>query len=46
MLGAGSGDHVAFVVNGTDVRVVNTAIYAMRILQDGMACAAGEAGII
>lgn len=39
-LGVQSGDKVSFIVDGDEVRVVNTAIYGMRMLQAELA---GEA---
>lgn len=42
VLGVQSGDKVTFIVDGTTVRVVNAAQYAMRLLQEEMR---GEAGL-
>ncbi|MGJ9529858.1 AbrB/MazE/SpoVT family DNA-binding domain-containing protein [Actinotignum sp. GS-2025a] len=39
-LGINKGDRIGFVVDGNDVRVINSARYAMSVLQDGLA---GEA---
>lgn len=39
-LGVSSGDRVTFIVEGNSVRVVNSAVYAMQVLQQQMA---GEA---
>lgn len=36
VLGVQSGDKVTFIVDGTTVRVVNAAQYAMRLLQEEM----------
>ncbi len=40
VLGVTSGDRVTFIVEGNTVRIVNSAIYAMQVLQSEMA---GEA---
>lgn len=40
VLGVTSGDHISFIVEGSTVRIVNSAVYAMQILQEEMA---GEA---
>lgn len=40
VLGVSSGDRVSFIVEGNNVRIVNSAIYAMQVLQKEMA---GEA---
>ena len=45
VLGVQSGDKVTFIVNGTTVRVVNAAQYAMRLLQEGMRGEAEQAGL-
>lgn len=37
VLGVASGDRVTFVVEGNTVRIVNSAVYAMQILQQEMA---------
>ncbi|MHB1990592.1 AbrB/MazE/SpoVT family DNA-binding domain-containing protein [Actinotignum timonense] len=39
-LGINKGDRIAFVVDGSDVRVINSARYALSVLQTGLA---GEA---
>ena len=36
VLGIAEGDRVSFVVEGDSVRLVNTAIYAMKMLQSEM----------
>ena len=33
-LGVSSGDRVTFIVEGNSVRVVNSAVYAMQVLQE------------
>ena len=43
-LGIESGDRVTFIVNGHNVRVVNSAVYAMMRLQDQMKGQANKAG--
>lgn len=40
VLGVASGDRVTFVVEGNTVRIVNSAVYAMQMLQREMS---GEA---
>ena len=37
VLGVASGDRVTFVVEGNTVRIVNSAVYAMQMLQQEMA---------
>lgn len=36
VLGVASGDRIAFVVEGNTVRIVNSAVYAMHVLQKEM----------
>ena len=36
VLGVTSGDRVTFVVEGNSVRIINSALYAMEILQNEM----------
>lgn len=45
VLGVSNGDRVTFIVEGNTVRLVNSAIYAMQMLQQEMKGAAAEAGI-
>lgn len=45
ILGVNSGDRVTFVVEGDSIRLVNSAVYAMRMLQNQMAGEAEKAGI-
>ena len=33
VLGVENGDRVSFIVDGADVRLVNSAVYAMQMLQ-------------
>lgn len=37
VLGVASGDRITFIVEGNTVRIVNSAIYAMQVLQQEMA---------
>ena len=45
-LGVEPGDRVTFVVDGTNVRVVNSAVYALMKLQDQMKGAAEKVGLM
>lgn len=45
VLGVDSGDRVTFLVDGSTVRVVNTATYAMQMLQEEMKGQASAAGL-
>ena len=45
VLGVSTGDRVTFIVEGTSVRIVNSAVYAMQILQSEMAGEAARAGL-
>lgn len=45
VLGVTSGDRISFIVEGSTVRIVNSAIYAMQVLQSEMAGEAERAGI-
>ena len=42
ILGVSSGDRITFVVENGSVRLINSAVYAMQMLQAQMA---GEAGL-
>ena len=44
-LGIESGDRVTFIVDGNNVRVVNSAIYALMRLQEQMGGEAEKAGL-
>lgn len=44
-LGVSNGDRVTFIVDGSTVRIVNSAVYAMQILQQEMAGEAECAGL-
>ena len=46
MLGVSNGDRVTFIVEGNTVRIVNSAVYAMQILQQEMAGEAERIGLI
>lgn len=45
VLGVGNGDRVTFIVNNGEVKLVNSAVYAMQMLQKGMQGEADKAGI-
>ncbi|MCI1667266.1 MAG: AbrB/MazE/SpoVT family DNA-binding domain-containing protein [Olsenella sp.] len=45
VLGVQSGDKVTFVVEGKTVRVMNSASYAMRLLQQDMSEVADRLGV-
>lgn len=45
-LGIDVGDRVTFVVDGTQVRVVNSAVYALEKFQDQMRGEAEKAGFL
>ena len=45
VLGVSSGDRVSFIVEGYNVRIVNSAVYAMQVFQKEMVGAAEAAGI-
>ena len=40
-----SGDRVTFIVEGNTVRIVNSAVYAMQMLQQEMAGEAEHTGL-
>ena len=44
-LGVESGDRVTFIVDGNNVRVVNSAVYAIMRLQNQMRGKAEKAGL-
>ena len=44
-LGVSSGDRVTFIVEGRTVRMVNSAVYAMELLQREMAGEGERAGL-
>ncbi len=45
VLGVANGDRVSFIVEENSVRIVNSAVYAMQILQTEMAGEAEAAGL-
>ena len=45
VLGINNGDHISFIVEGNTVRMVNSAVYAMQILQKEMAGKAKKYGL-
>ena len=45
VLGVTSGDRVTFIVEGNTVRIVNSAVYAMQVLQNEMAREAERTGL-
>ena len=45
VLGVSSGDRVTFIVEGDNVRLVNSAVYAMQIFQKEMAGEAERTGL-
>ena len=45
-LGVESGDRVTFIVDGSTVRVVNSAVYAIMRLQNQMRGEAEKAGLL
>ena len=45
VLGVASGDRITFIVEGNTVRLVNSAVYAMQVLQQEMAGEAERAGL-
>ena len=46
VLGVSNGDRVTFIVEGKSVRIVNSAVYAMQVLQQEMAGDAERTGLI
>lgn len=45
VLGVTSGDRITFIVEGNTVRIVNSAVYAMQVLQKEMTGEAERAGL-
>ena len=45
VLGVNSGDRITFIVENNSVRIVNSAVYAMQMLQTEMQGEAEKAGI-
>ncbi len=46
VLGVTSGDRITFIVEGKTVRIVNSAVYAMQMLQAEMNGKAEQTGIL
>ena len=45
VLGVSNGDRVTFIVEGNTVRIVNSAVYAMQVLQQEMVGEAERTGL-
>ena len=45
ILGVASGDRISFIVEGSTVRIVNSSVYAMQLLQTEMAGEAERTGL-
>ncbi len=45
VLGVASGDRISFIVEGSTVRIVNSAVYAMQMLQEEMVGEAEQSGL-
>lgn len=45
VLGVASGDRITFIVEGNTVRIVNSAVYAMQVIQREMAGEAERTGL-
>lgn len=45
VLGVENGDRISFIVEGSTVRIVNSAVYAMQLLQNEMAGEAERTGL-
>ena len=45
ILGVTSGDRITFIVEGNTVRIVNSAVYAMQVLQNEMIGEAERTGL-
>lgn len=45
VLGVSRGDRISFIVEGNTVRIVNSAVYAMQMLQREMAGEADRTGL-
>ncbi len=45
VLGVASGDRITFIVEGGTVRIVNSAVYAMQVLQREMIGEAERSGL-
>lgn len=45
VLGMTNGDRISFIVEGNTVRIVNSAVYAMQVLQNEMVGEAERTGL-
>lgn len=45
VLGVTSGDRITFIVEGNTVRIINSAVYAMQVLQREMSGEAERTGL-
>lgn len=45
VLGVANGDRISFIVEGNTVRIVNSAVYAMQVLQSEMTGEAERTGL-
>lgn len=45
ILGISNGDRISFIVEGNSVRIVNSAVYAMQVLQSEMQGEAERVGL-
>ncbi len=45
-LGVSNGDRISFIAEGNTVRIVNSAVYAMQVLQQEMKGEARKAGLV
>lgn len=45
ILGVNSGDRIAFIVEGNSVRMINSTVYAMQLLQQDMQREAERSGL-
>ena len=45
-LGISNGDRISFIVEGNTVRIANSAVYAMQVLQQEMKGEARKAGLV
>ena len=45
-LGVTNGDRITFIVEGSSVRIINSAVYAMQVLQHEMAGEAERSGLV
>lgn len=45
VLGVANGDRISFIVEGNTIRIVNSAVYALQVLQAEMAGEAERTGL-